>query len=83
MVVQVFIWFHKHEGVFNWFHWQWCAYGAVPVNLFIVLTTLNFAPDDTYQHLGGVKFQQKASIGCHILSALSPAVYPLEVEIRD
>ena len=82
-MVEVSIWFNRHEGALYCFHWQWCAYGAVSVKLFIVLTTINFTPDDTYRPLSGIKFRQKAIIGHHRLSALSPAVSPLEVEFCD
>ena len=52
-------------------------------NHVFVLTTLKFTLDDTYRPSGGIKFGQKASIGHHRLSALSPAVSPLGVEILD
>ena len=57
--------------------------GKCTVNLFVVLTTLDFAPDNTYQLLSGIKFQWESSIGNHILSALLPALSPLKVKTLD
>ena len=37
---------HDERALYR-FQWRWCACGAVPVNLFVVLTSLEFAPDDT------------------------------------
>ena len=82
-MVQVFVWFNRHKGSLYWFNWQWCAYGAVPVNVFTVLTTLKLTTNNTYRPSIGIKFRQKARIGYHRLPALSPDVSPLEVEFRD
>ena len=60
-----------------------CACGAVTVNLFVVLTTPELAPNGTYRLLCRVKFQQESSIGNNILLAFLPAISPMRVEILD
>ena len=47
MVAQVFTWFNRRKGAFYWFHCHFGACGSVTVKLFVVLTTLKFAPDYT------------------------------------
>ena len=83
VVVQVFIWFNRHHRALYRLHWQGCALGAVPLKLFAVSETLKFTPNNTYRRSSWIKFQQKVSIGNHILSTLSPAVSLLEVVFLD
>ena len=57
--------------------------GQYTLNLFVVLTTLEFSLNDTQRPPSGIKFQSEASIGNYRLSALFPALSPLKVEIID
>ena len=64
------LWFNSHKDFFYRFQWHCCTCGAVIVNLFVVLTTLEFSPEDTEQYLSRIKFWLESSIRNHRLSAL-------------
>ena len=53
------------------------------LSLYVVCTTLGFDPGFVSPSSSCIKFMNGFSIVNHILSALSPAVYPLKVGIID
>ena len=57
VVVQFLTWFNRHREAFYRFQWHCCACGAVIVNLFVVVTTLEFALDNTYQPPSRIQFR--------------------------
>ena len=55
VVCQGFVWFNRYRGGLNWFCWKFSACGAATVNSFVVLKTLEFYPNDTYQPYNQIK----------------------------